>query len=135
MRSVGEWPNAKRQQGKPYEREHLCFQCDMWMKFDIIVGFIAANGTKIIRQACSVCEHTSSVSLPVKDVNFDEIRIVHDGRIHKCERCGTIGAELHHWAPSYKFEDSYSWPSSYLCCKCHREWHTTMDPNIFKRNK
>jgi hypothetical protein len=45
-----------------------------------------------------------------------------------CERCGVSGAEYHHWAPKYLFEDTEKWPGSYLCISCHQRWHDIVTP-------
>lgn len=47
----------------------------------------------------------------------------------KCVKCHADGAELHHWAPYYLFGMAAdSWPTSYLCKKCHSEWHRKVTP-------
>lgn len=43
-----------------------------------------------------------------------------------CEHCGdgSQGVQEHHWAPRSIFgSDAYKWPTSYLCIRCHEEWH------------
>jgi len=52
-----------------------------------------------------------------------------DRRSEKCERCGQLGVELHHWAPYHLFgDDSESWPKSKLCRECHTLWHKVVTP-------
>ena len=47
-----------------------------------------------------------------------------------CEVCGVEGAENHHWAPEALFgSESASWPTSYLCQKCHSRWHQLVTQN------
>jgi hypothetical protein len=46
-----------------------------------------------------------------------------------CVKCLQKGAELHHWAPRHLFPtDADNWPTSYLCKKCHTEWHRKVTP-------
>jgi hypothetical protein len=51
----------------------------------------------------------------------------------ECQVCGTNGAELHHWAPRYLFEDAENWPKSYLCVPCHKRWHNVVTPDMSTR--
>lgn len=50
--------------------------------------------------------------------------------VARCARCGDRYAELHHWAPQAKFQDADTWPTDYLCVKCHNLWHQVMTPNF-----
>lgn len=51
-----------------------------------------------------------------------------------CERCGSHErVEVHHWAPSYLFDDSHLWPMSTLCRKCHTRWHRIVTPKMHLR--
>lgn len=77
---------------------------------------------------CRVCHHRlqgvklrdlpSGIALP--------LHRSHLGKNPPCERCGQPNTELHHWAPGATFEDSASWPTSWLCAECHRQWHQRM---------
>jgi transposase-like protein len=51
-----------------------------------------------------------------------------------CVKCGTSGAENHHWAPGEYFEDSDAWPQDYLCQKCHSTWHAVIN-KFARKNK
>lgn len=52
----------------------------------------------------------------------------------KCEVCGTLGVEYHHWAPTHLFGDEADkWPCSYLCRACHKKWHDIVTPNMSQR--
>ena len=48
----------------------------------------------------------------------------------RCARCGTHGAELHHWAPQALFDDAHFWPMSRLCRQCHMLWHSVVTPSL-----
>ena len=50
-----------------------------------------------------------------------------------CERCGSLGAEYHHWAPKHLFEDAELWPGSYLCVEGHHKWHAIVTPLMCQR--
>lgn len=64
---------------------------------------------------------------PLLDVCFRD-NIEFDSRAAApCEHCGgTVGTELHHWAPRAIFHDADDWPTGYLCTECHRLWHRAM---------
>mgnify|MGYP001767305119 CR=1 FL=1 len=48
-----------------------------------------------------------------------------------CERCGGFEeVETHHWAPQSMFSDSFRWPTSSLCRRCHMEWHRVVTPAL-----
>ena len=48
-----------------------------------------------------------------------------------CEKCGTPGAELHHWSPRHLFDaECEDWPVGYLCQPCHSTWHQIVTPNM-----
>lgn len=50
-----------------------------------------------------------------------------------CEVCGEYGVQLHHWAPREFFPDTCEqWPKSYLCPKCHQEWHNIITIPLHK---
>jgi hypothetical protein len=73
--------------------------------------------------------------LPVASI--EEIPIIIDYRDRRCEVCGTIGAEYHHWLPQAfadVVENHSAWPGSYLCLPCHRLWHDTVTPYLFGKN-
>ena len=61
---------------------------------------------------------------------WEELPLVRDylHDIRPCERCGSSeGSQLHHWAPWEIFEDANCWPCSWLCRRCHSEWHTKIN--------
>ncbi len=52
-----------------------------------------------------------------------------------CERCGEHTLlEQHHWAPFKYFKDADRWPKSYLCRKCHEEWHQVMTGDLVRKH-
>ena len=64
----------------------------------------------------------------IPDEVFNNLPIINDFRTNNppCTRCGTLGTELHHWAPQHLFEDANEWPTDYLCKRCHDKWHLTI---------
>lgn len=70
-----------------------------------------------------------SAGIQAKDIEPKRAR-------HKCEVCGSAGAEKHHWAPCALFgNEAEKWPKSYLCTSCHRKWHDVVTPNISQIKK
>lgn len=67
----------------------------------------------------------------VKHLDDSRIPFITEHDVVPCERCGSLnGSEVHHWAPSYLFEDSERWPKSHLCRECHMEWHRVVTPHM-----
>lgn len=132
-----DWPNISYNHENKEDQTHFCVIKSVWIKFDGLVAYYNSAGHKRVRLCCSQCHYTTREDLSHKKLKeifgytVDQIPIVYDNRKEHCERCGTLGAENHHWAPSYKFSDSHRWPTSWLCQSCHREWHLTMDPKVF----
>jgi DNA-directed RNA polymerase subunit RPC12/RpoP len=62
-----------------------------------------------------------------------EIKVNNDQDI-ACSRCGEPGAEQHCWAPHALFDDAEQWPTDYLCQRCQRRWHNTMNHDGGSRN-
>lgn len=58
--------------------------------------------------------------------HINDIPLLADYRNGKCEVCGTVGVELHHWLPQCFAElvkDFNKWPVGFLCSDCHNKWH------------
>lgn len=95
-----------------------------------LFGVYNAGGTLMAMVVCGRCGHgrrsVSRRDLTAHSVALDSVPILADYRRDYCERCGTIGAQLHHMAPQALFEDANNWPTAYLCQPCHAEWHRTM---------
>lgn len=89
------------------------------------------NGKRHVTLRCSRCNancdplHRPFVPIP-PGVNVETLPVLYDDRSaeYSCERCGAIGAELHHWAPKVVFgkDEANDWPKSWLCPACHEEW-------------
>lgn len=51
-----------------------------------------------------------------------------------CVVCGSLGVELHHFAPRHLFgADADKWPTAYLCRTHHKQWHDIVTPNMCKK--
>ena len=86
-----------------------------------------AGGTMTAVLVCGRCGH-GRVSVPLRRLRDDNIELADiprlaDHRRDYCERCGQLGAQLHHMAPQALFQDADDWPLAYLCQPCHNEWH------------
>lgn len=79
---------------------------------------------------CGRCGHgrqsVGRMALLAHDILVTELPVLADLRRDYCERCGELGAQLHHMAPRAVFNDPDSWPLAYLCQACHVEWHQRM---------
>lgn len=86
------------------------------------------NGLCIAQTYCPSCGERENIprgdKAPVEDIVLRDN--LHDGDAMRCARCGNLGAELHHWAPSAIFNDADLWPMSPLCRECHTTWHAAM---------
>jgi hypothetical protein len=95
-----------------------------------LFGVVNSGGTLNAVVVCGVCGHgRESVShqlLTRYDILPKELPLLADLRRDYCERCGELGAQLHHMAPWALFSDADNWPLAYLCQPCHALWHTTM---------
>lgn len=97
---------------------------------------ICANGAIQYKAYCLACggKGTDIPHEMVADLDASRITLLTRHDVVPCERCGSAdGAEVHHWAPSHLFDDPDDWPTSYLCRKCHREWHSIVTPNMTAR--
>lgn len=121
-------------------KKHLveCDQCG-WYSWEI-VKTVNTAGIDNYRYACQGCDRLVPKFIKIKNIEeagYDLDSIPHYGgkkRLNVCEVCKVIGAELHHWAPHAYFGiESWDWPMSYLCRKCHMRWHSIVTPNISQR--
>ena len=89
---------------------------------------IKANGTAVAQALCFTCGRRGDIRRDdhgaILDVCLRDNTPVDED--HACDRCGTRGVEVHHWAPRAIFHDADSWPTANLCRRCHRQWHTAM---------
>ena len=94
---------------------------------------INAGGHLGVVVACARCSQGRSL-VPLDDIRRtgldpDDLPLLDDRRGSLCIRCGTLGAELHHWAPQALFDDAESWPVDPLCPACHSRWHRVTRTN------
>lgn len=102
-----------------------------------LVRVITSSGSVQIRNRCLDCRAIGNHNHPhAEHPNMDSYPVVQNYTTWapKCERCGSSGTELHHWAPRALFDDCELWPKSYLCRPCHRRWHTTATPGLVKES-
>ena len=104
-----------------------------------LLEMINVSGEFYYKKYCFGGRHSPNFKNAIVDKNFarqfewegGKIEKGTDKRLEKCERCGKLGVELHHWAPFHLFgEDSESWPKSKLCRSCHMLWHKVVTPNM-----
>lgn len=114
-------------------RDYLC--CSTCRRTPDLARTITASGVSHVYLFCWSCGKktgTATWNIPHIDLkrsgySIDKIKIARVNHRPICERCGHIGAELHHWAPQAIFRNSDNWPTGYLCVSCHRDWHKTMN--------
>lgn len=89
-----------------------------------------SGGTTNAVVVCGKCGHgrhsISHAALAKHDIMPSDLPLLADLRRDYCERCGVLGAQLHHMAPQALFKDADTWPLAYLCQPCHSAWHQTM---------
>jgi hypothetical protein len=115
---------VSNQWGRP-----LRHQADHLGGFDY-VRVIVSNGVEVIRPRCLACGYVFGQSVArsrFSSAVLADLPLVRDDRSpdYPCERCGELGVERHHWGPYSVFgwPDYETWPTSWLCPPCHREWH------------
>lgn len=84
---------------------------------------------------CSECGSRTQLYVKKDRALRERPPLIADLRVKKCEVCGELGSQLHHWAPQAIFEDSARWPTSYLCQPCHSRWHRQMDAALVLERK
>lgn len=112
-----------------------CDKC--WSSFGEIVRLILRSGATQLRWRCDACGRICRQSLPHAGRRLEDYPVARDDRRENppCERCGSMGAEYHHWPPVALFEDAWDWPGDYLCPLCHRRWHVTTGTNGRQREE
>lgn len=95
-----------------------------------LFGVLNSGGTLTAVVVCGRCGHgrqsVSRSALAKHDIMVHELPLLADLRRDYCQRCGALGAQLHHMAPYALFTDADTWPLAYLCQPCHSAWHRTM---------
>jgi hypothetical protein len=62
-------------------------------------------------------------------IDVSNVPLKYQSESNQCEVCGDNYAECHHWLPRHiDPENSWKWPTGYLCRKCHMEWHKKVTP-------
>ena len=91
---------------------------------------LCASGQIKFPWFCRACNKRTSFYEP----NHSHIvyaKVFDDRAENECEKCGRIGAELHHWMPRHLAPDTCEkWPVGYLCQECHSTWHNTVTPGM-----
>jgi hypothetical protein len=95
-----------------------------------LFGVLNAGGTLAAVLVCGWCGQGRR-TVPFRlladaGIATTDLPLLADHRRDYCERCGALGAQLHHMAPQAVFEDADDWPLAYLCQACHAEWHRRM---------
>ena len=115
-----------------------CSHPQDWRGYGVLV---AVSGALHVTEFCFACHRRTTGAFVGKEdaqrlgLDIETLDVVQDNRSpdYPCERCGDIETELHHWAPSYLFDDADSWPTGHLCRTCHTRWHTLVTPEMCKK--
>lgn len=122
-------------------KKTTCKQCSANTEV-VLVRTITGSGVSQVYWKCSACgknaggsaQYIKHEKITTYGLEITSILIEKDYRQEKCQVCGTLGAEYHHWAPRHLFGDAADkWPTGWLCKKCHDEWHNKVTPNMCKR--
>lgn len=102
-----------------------CSRCRYSCTHPILVaGYIfRADGSPMAWSRCFACGRLVK-GLPRGSEIYDVL--LRDNTTTRCERCGRVGSQSHHWAPQAIFADANDWPLAWLCARCHRTWHDAM---------
>ncbi len=103
----------------------------------ILIGAVEySNGATQHKAYCFNCRQKGGAIAHDALASFDLscVEVIASHNQAKCERCGSVGAETHHWAPYHLFDDAYDWPTSSLCRRCHTLWHAKMTRSMNQNN-
>lgn len=137
-RSLAEQIIEERGLERPQPWGGRCYPGDGWPRpgyethkyVRALFAVLNSGGTRSVVVVCGRCGHgrqsISFAALTKHDILPTEVPLLADLRRDYCERCGALGAQLHHMAPRRFFEDADGWPTAYLCQTCHAEWHRRM---------
>jgi hypothetical protein len=123
------------------EKQMQCSYCKKLMTVTLVRNITNAGASNVF-WLCSACEKNAGGAArwiahdPIKNfgIDIDTIPIHEDGRVDRCEVCGSLGAQWHHWAPHHLFgNDAEKWPGAFLCSKHHTLWHDTVTPDMSKK--
>lgn len=126
---------------KTFSKTGDCKNCKVQTSFILHRQFFA-NGSVNFVWVCSRCnqrnpDRSKDFFIPAGKVRqhmdekaIEELPVIMPDCSNRCVRCGNRTAELHHWAPKFKFgkDEAELWPKDYLCRSCHDQWHKTMTP-------
>lgn len=94
---------------------------------------IISNGDSQVFDWCIDCDKNArgaAIYLKHGDIGDPEqypIKENYYASAPRCVRCGSRGAEYHHWAPKAVFGNAADlWPGDYLCQRCHDNWHDSV---------
>jgi hypothetical protein len=98
-----------------------------------VVRLVTRSGAACYPWACAACGAISTayiwgaLAAPLATYTVDR----REQDPQHCAVCGTLGAEVHHWAPRHLFGDEADdWPVALLCVKCHKRWHDLVTPDM-----
>ena len=103
----------------------------------ILIGAVeCSSGTTQHKAYCVNCRRRGGAIAHDTLTGFDLscVEVITSHNQATCERCGSVGAETHHWAPYHLFDDAHQWPTSNLCRRCHMLWHETVTPSMGHNN-
>lgn len=102
-----------------------------------IMTYHTAAGSIVYPWVCMNCNKRTTSYVAIRDFSiyaeFLTDIVYHSEHKKTCDVCGTLGAELHHYAPQYLFDDADKWPKGYLCVPCHTKWHKLVTPNMCQK--
>ena len=126
-------PHAARFVKYTYKHCHLFTEhkkCKCGASKWAVAKMICASGQVKYPWYCRMCGRASNVYEPKHD-HLVYAAVINDSTDNQCEKCGKMGAELHHWAPRHLFGDQADrWPVSFLCQECHATWHQAVTPDM-----
>ena len=121
-----------------------CKRCDRETRQEISKRIIA-SGAEFFGWWCLECKFwcnqlsggvwIEKEKLKEYGIDLTLAPIVDNQCLPRCAKCGTRGAEVHHWMPQSISSDADRWPMDYLCKFCHDEWHKIVTPSLVKGMK
>jgi hypothetical protein len=99
-----------------------------------------ADGHWVVYRQCNKCFCVWDGKFIAKEryAGWERLPMAHiKQEQNKCQRCGSISAQLHHYFPRGLAPNGVnpdSWPMEYLCDDCHKLWHDNVTPGLLDKN-
>ena len=123
------------------KHSRLCHRCNTMTEQELS-RFITASKSEHVGWQCLACRSwcrskLGGIWIPkdaLAGIHIEALPVAQIAEAPRCAKCGSRGAEEHHWAPKALFRNAAEeWPKDYLCKPCHDEWHIIVTPQLVSK--